>query len=77
MKSKIVHRYLQQFDQLIFLKGVLHRIYERNRAKYHQCLLPTEYRAQAMGMLHDECGHQGVECMKTLIWEIMLRHDDT
>ena len=30
LKSKIVHRYLQQFDRLVCIKGVLHRIYEEN-----------------------------------------------
>ena len=61
LKSKIVCRYLRQFDRLIFIKGVLHRIYEENGSKYHQLVLPTEYRAQAMVMLHDENGHQGVK----------------
>ena len=67
LKSKIVHRYLQQFDQLIFIKGVLHRIYEENGSKFHQLVLPIEYRAQAMVMLHDENGHQGVKCTFTLV----------
>ena len=61
LKSKIVCRYLRQFDRLVFIKGVLHRIYEENGSKYHQLILPIEYRAQAMAMLHDENGHQGVE----------------
>ena len=67
LKSKIVHRYLQQFDWLVFIKGVLHRVYEENGSKYHQLILPIEYRAQAMVMLHDENGHQGVECTVALL----------
>ena len=42
LKSKIVHRYLRQFDRLVFIKGVLHRIYEENGSKYHQLILPIE-----------------------------------
>ena len=61
-----MHRYLRQFDRLVFIKGVLHRIYEKNGSKYHQLILPIEYWAQAMAMLHDENGHQGVE------WTIAL-----
>ena len=67
LKSKIVCRYLQQFDRLVFIKGVLHRIYEENGSKYHQLILPIEYWAQAMVMLHDENGHQGVEWTVALI----------
>ena len=79
LKSKIVHRYLRQFDQLVFIKGVLHRIYEENGSRYHQLILPIEYRAQAMAMLHDENGHQGVERTVALVrerfyWGTML-HD--
>ena len=69
LKSKIVHRYLWQFDWLFFIKGVLHRVYEENGSKYHQLVLPIEYRAQAMGMLHDENGHQVVEGTVVLVWE--------
>ena len=69
LKSKSVHRYLQQFDWLIFIKGVLHRIYEENGSKYHQLVLSIEYRAQAMVIFHDENGHQGVEHTVTLVWE--------
>ena len=61
LKSKIACRYLQQFDQLVFINRVLHRVYEQNGSKYHQLVLPFEYRALAIGMLHDDNGHQGVE----------------
>ena len=79
LKSKIVCRYLQQFDQLVFIEGVLHRIYEENGSKYHQLILPIEYWAQAMVMLHDENGHQGVEwtvapICERFYWGTML-HD--
>ena len=79
LKSKIVCQYLRQFDWLVFIKGVLHRIYEENGSKYHQLILSIEYRAQAMAMLHDENGHQGVErtvafVQERFYWGTML-HD--
>ena len=62
-------RYLQQFDQLVFIKGDLHRVHEENGPKYHQTELPIEYRAQRIGMLHDVNSHQGVKCTLALVWE--------
>ena len=67
LKSKIVCKYLWQFDRLIFIKGVLHRIYEENGSRCHQLVLSIEYRAQAMVMLHDENGHQGVKHTVALV----------
>ena len=69
LKSKIVCKYLCQFGRLVFIKGVLHRIYEENGSKYHQLVLPIEYRAQALVMLHDENGHQGAEFTVALVQE--------
>ena len=51
IKSKPVQRYLHQFDRLVFRQGVLHRVYEQDGAKYHQLILPTEFRAQTMELL--------------------------
>ena len=48
IKSRPVHRYLHQFNQLVFCHGVLHRVYEQDGAKYHQLILPIEFRAQVM-----------------------------
>ena len=71
LKSKIVCRYLWRFDQLLFIKWVLHRVYKENGSKDHQLVLPIECRAQAMGMgmLHDENGHQNEECTVACVWE--------
>ena len=63
VKSRTVQRYLHQFDRLVFRQGVLHRVYEQDGAKYHQLILPLEFRAQAMELLHDQQGHQAVEHM--------------
>ena len=48
---------------------MLHRVYEQDRAKYHQLILPIEFRAQAMELLYNEQGHQAVECMLQLVCE--------
>ena len=64
-----MQRYLCQFDRLVFQQGVQHRVYERDGAKYHQLILPIEFRAQAMELLHNQQGHQAVECMLQLVHE--------
>ena len=48
---------------------MLHRVYEQDGAKYHQLILPLEFRAQAMELLHDQQGHQAVERMLQLVHE--------
>ena len=56
-------------------KLVLLRVYEENGSKYHQLVLPIKYMAQAMGMLHDENGHQGVKCtIASCMRQILLGH---
>ena len=45
----------------------MHRIYEENGFRYHQLVLPIEYRAQAMVMLRDENSHHGVKCTAALV----------
>ena len=69
IKSRPVQRYLCQFDRLVFRQGVLHRVYEKDGAKYHQLILPIEFRAQAMELLHNQQGHQAVERMLQLVHE--------
>ena len=61
IKSRPVHRYLHQFDRLVFCQGVLHKVYEQDGAKYHQLILPIEFRAKAMELLHNQQGYQAVE----------------
>ena len=48
---------------------MLHRVYEQVGAKYHQLILPIEFRAQAMELLHNQQGHQAVECMLQVVCE--------
>ena len=71
-------RYLHQFNQWVFCQGVLYRVYEQVGAMYHQLILPIEFRAQVMELLHNEQGHQGVEHMLQLVqkqfyWSILLQ----
>ena len=53
IKSRPVHRYLFHFNQMMFHQGVLHRVYQQDGAKYHPLILPIEFRAQVMELLHD------------------------
>ena len=69
VKSRPVQRYLHQFDRLVFRQGVLHRVCKQDGAEYHQLILPIEFRAQAMELLHDQQGHQTVEHMLQLMHE--------
>ena len=48
---------------------MLHRVYKQDGAKYHQLILPIEFRAQAMELLHDQQAHQAVECTLQLVCE--------
>ena len=52
-------------------------MYEQDRAKYYQLILPIEF-AQVMELLHKEQGHQEVECLLGLVyknfhWSILLQ----
>ena len=48
---------------------MLHRVYEQDGARYHQLILPIEFRAHAMELLHNQQGHQAVEGMLQLVSE--------
>ena len=37
-------------------------MYKEDGDKYHQLILPVEFSAQVMELLHNEQGHQEVEC---------------
>ena len=69
IKSRPVQRHLWQFDRLVFCQGILHRVYEQDGAKYHHLILSIEFRAQAMELLHNQQGHQAVECTLQLVHE--------
>ena len=69
IKSRPMHRYLCQLVQLVFCQGVLHRVYEQDGTKYHQLILPIEFRAQVMELLYKEQGHQAVDHMLQIVEE--------
>ena len=81
VKSRPVQRCLRQFNKLVFWQGVLHRVYKQDGAKPHQLILPIEFRAQVMELLHDQQGHQAVEHTFQLVHERFylstLLHDVT
>ena len=60
IKSKAVRKYLLQFDRLTMKKGVLHLLYINNNVEYHQMVLPLKYQEQALQLLNDGQGHQGI-----------------
>ena len=78
IESRPVHGHLLQFDWL-FYQGLLHKIYKQNGSNYHQLILPFEFRAQAMDMLHDQQDHQAVgdmlSCVQGGIYVYMLYQD--
>ena len=78
IKSRPEQRYLHQFDRSVFRQGVFNRVYEQDGAKYHQLILPIEFRAQAMELLHNQQSHQAVEHMLQLeherfYWSTLLQ----
>ena len=50
-------------------QGVLQRVYKQDWVKYHQLILPNEFRAQVMELLHNQQGHQAVEHTLQLVCE--------
>ena len=54
---------------MLLCQGVLYRVYEQDGTKYHQLVLPIEFRAQAIELLHNQQGHQAVEHMLQLVCE--------
>ena len=80
IKSKAVWKYLLQFNRLIFKQGVLHHLYINNDVEYHPMILPINYQAQVLQMLHDGKGHQGMErtialCREHFYWNTMYQED--
>ena len=78
IKSKVVQKYLLQFHRLIFKQGVLHQLCINNDVEYRQIILPLQYQAQVLQMLHDGQGHQGREratalCRECFYWSTMYK----
>ena len=78
IKSKAVRKCLLQFDRLTLKKGVLHWLYILNNVEFHQMVLPIEFQAQVLQMLHDGQGHQGNKrtialCQDWFYWNTMFQ----
>ena len=52
-----------------FAREYWHRVYEQDGAKYHQFILPIEFRAQVMELFYDKQDHQLVEHTLQLVQE--------
>ena len=50
---------LREFPRLFLEKGILHRSVPIQNEKYHQIVLPKQFRAMALQGCHDEAGHLG------------------
>ena len=48
-------------------QGILHWLYISNDVESHQLVLPKEYQQAMLHMLHDDYGHQGLDCPLALI----------
>ena len=58
---------LRDFDMLMVTDGVLYRKQLRDGQEVYQLILPKEYRKTALGGLHDNAGHLGVEKTLSLV----------
>ena len=64
----MVHKYMLQFERQTMKQGVLHCLYISNDVSYQLVLLMVYHQA-VLHMLHDDCGHQGLDCTLTLARE--------
>ena len=68
-RSNNARKLVLQWDPLTLKKGVLHRLYVHNEIKYHQLVLPQKYHRKVLAALHDNMGHQGIDCTLNLLQE--------
>ena len=68
-RYKTSHKLLLQFDRLTLKQGVLHRLYTDNDTEYHQLVLLQRYQDKVLKSLHDNMGHQGLQCTLSLLCE--------
>ena len=68
-RCKAVEKYLLQFNQLVMKQGFLHQVYITNDVESHQLVLPKECQQVMLDMLHNDHGHQGLNCTLALVRE--------
>ena len=69
LRLKNTRQLMYQYHQLILKEGVLHRLYIHNDVGYHQLVLPQQYHKKVLQSLHNNLGHQGVDCTLDLLRE--------
>ena len=69
IRSKLLCKLALQWDRLILKQGVLHRLYIFNEIEYHQLVLPQQYHRKILTALHNNMGHQGIDCTIDLLRE--------
>ena len=81
VKSRPVHRLLLQYDRLSLIRGVLHHRTFQGDDEIQQIILPQCFRNQVLKSLHNDHGHQGLQCVTDLLcsrvyWPTMFADAD-
>ena len=69
IRCKALCTYLLQIGQLVMKQVVLHWIYITNNIESHQLVLSKEYYQAVLHLLHDDYGHQALDCTLALVRE--------
>ena len=67
IKSRPVHRLLLQYDRLSLMWGILHHHTFQGNDEIQQIILPQCLCNQVLKSLHDDNGHQGLQCVMDLL----------
>ena len=81
IRSKPIRHLLLQFDRLSLIHGVLHRQTFTDDDEIQQLVLPQALRESVLQSLHDDNGHQGLQCVIDLLcakvyWPSMFADTD-
>ena len=81
IRSKPIRCLLLQFDHLSLIHGVLHCCTFTDNNEIQQLVLPHCLHDSVLQSLHDDNGHQGLQCMIELLrskvyWPMMFTHTD-
>ena len=67
IRSKPTRRLLLQYDRLSLIWGVLHHCTFKDNDETQQLILPSQLCEQTLKSLHDDNGHQGLQCILDLL----------
>ena len=67
IKSRPTHRLLLQYDHLSLIQGVLHHHTFKDDDETQQLILPSQLREQILKSLHDDNGHQRLQCVLDIL----------